>query len=112
MIRHPGIDSGQGSLAEFPEFNAGMVTNNVLRVCQQIAEVRRTGVFNYRPVCHEGVSGINHAPDPALGMIPAGIAHRILRMSDDRARKIRDIERTVETEIHIHRTERRIRRCQ
>jgi hypothetical protein len=110
--RDPRFDRGHGGGAEFAELNTRVVADDVLGMREQRQQIGRGGALDLRPVFHDRFAGVHDAPDAAARVVPLGIAHRVLRVADDQAGEIGNVERAVETELHIDGAKRAVLRRQ
>ena len=92
--------------AESAQPDARVISDDVLRMGEQRKELRHGRAFDVRPVFDHRPPRVDDAPDAALLVVPLRVAHRMLRVADDAAGEVRDVERAIEAELAVHGPER------
>lgn len=84
----PLVQGREDGEAGFSEFDSDMMTDDILRVLEEGEEIGNELAFDGRELFYDGFGGVDSAPDPAVIVIPMGIAHGMLGMADDGAGEV------------------------
>ena len=76
----------------FPDFDTGVVTDQILRMREEAAEVFEASTFDLRGFLVQGFFGVDESPDTTVVVVPARVTHGVLSVADDGAAEVRNIE--------------------